>query len=954
MPLSDQEMELFTLIKDAIPVTLKKENEDKAKKEYEEYKLNKNFKKIEELNPLTVYFIISELKGNDQAEFIKENIEYIKKNDENIFIYNMMAPHSLAYYLSYNSFKEISVLDKKIFSKVLKGNVENIIANFSNEEIISFFKEFSEEIKENMKEYSFVNFYLYAKQVILNNFRRFPDYRVENFGEIYYKSKEEMAKLTDIIINDYGGKISCLNDSAFLRFFSSVFELNGRSVNLNAFLQDNKEKLNNIYKTINSSKIFESFEDAGVSNHKIILENFGETIFNRGDLKEYFASINGDLLFEYYRKDKNYFKDLEVEDWLKIPFIDNDLKAILDDYVDFCDFKKLFNGNRSYNKDGIVYLESNYRKNIEDENLLDVSEIISIYCNEYIKNLEIIKRKLLRKEILKSSKVYKQHFEFFVNYLRKNNNIVEINEGNIRELERYFFLIIKGLSLVEVKSIDGINKIALFNRVGSYYGIDESEFSLEQIQRFNVKEHKLLFSIGVENGNSDFFIKNYKTLTLKLMLLVGYERARYILSLDKNITTLEHLVGNVNVKNIKLDVNNHPVINKKIINLLFKDLHHNRIEIMLKDKTSELYKYFPRIFNEWDLVELNYKSKNLSTIIEYLKSDDVCVGSKYYRLKGLFRYIGCDKGIVNDTLELHDEMIKRVGSTIPYIKGECGAYTYEVLKLKDMEGLTVGNKTDCCFTVKGNAYSSLKHALTNKNGRILAIKKNGELVAHSWLWRNGNVLCLDNIEVSKSIEEVDFLDVYLKFSEEIIEKSHLYESEDTCLKNITVGRTYFDKKVIGLEKYKKIVLKNNDNLLEKNVVVVDKLPSVGTCNIYSDAKDKQVLLKGNGDFKYYDVDVSYVDERERVLNYSSYSQGDKEIVTQIVNGLRYIKFEQESNVENFKLIDLDDYENVWCNDDWYIIIDYKGNVERFALMYDERAKNEIKSILNEFKKVVKR
>lgn len=87
MPFLDlTEEQINLLFENAIPVSLKKEDEDKAKKEYEEYKENKSFKKINELKPLTVYFIIRDLKGNEQIQFIKENdvincLRYIKSEE---------------------------------------------------------------------------------------------------------------------------------------------------------------------------------------------------------------------------------------------------------------------------------------------------------------------------------------------------------------------------------------------------------------------------------------------------------------------------------------------------------------------------------------------------------------------------------------------------------------------------------------------------------------------------------------------------------------------------------------------------------------------------------------------------------------------------------------------------------------------------------------------------------
>ena len=805
-----------------------------------------------------------------------------------------------------------------------------------------------------MSEHLFVNFYLYAKQKIFSNLRVDTSFDRDEWKEITRLSKRECGKLTEIILEKYMDKICGLGDSSFLNFFSNVMELEEDCLAVENFLKENKEKLTGIYKDTESSKLFSSFEDISVTLHKKIFENFGDVILSRGDLNEYFVVIDSNVLFDYYKRNKSYFKCLDVEDWLKIPYLEDDLKDILDDYCDSCDFKMLFSSRKWNNYDGVGYIESNFRKRIKAEKIYDINEIDSIYSNEFLNNLEIIKRRLKRKEITKNSDLYKSHFSFFANWLVKNNNIDEINKENIKEIERYFFLVVKGLSLINVKRIDGINKIALYNRVGESYDIDEKQFSLKQIQNFNVKEHKLLLKECWMNNNRDF-VETYKTLVLKLMLCVGYERARYILKLDKNISTLEHLVGNVYVKDIELDENGDPILNRKIINLLFKDLERNRIELMIKDKSSELYKYFPRIFNEWDLIEANRKGKNLRMIIDFLKSDDVCVSAKYYRLNGLFKYIGCRSEIVKETLVLHDEILNRGGSTIPKVVGEKDGYTYEILDLKDMYGLTVGNRTDCCFTVKGNAFSSLKHALTNKNGRILVIKKDGELVGHSWLWRNGNVLCLDNIEVAKNINEVDFLDVYLRFSEHVLEKSSYFEGEETCLKNVVVGRTTYDKKVIGLEKYRRFKVGPSNNVFESNVEYISSLPFVEGSNLYSDAKSVQVLLKGNGDFKYYDNVGIYLDERKDVLCYSSCGEEKKKEIFNIINGLRYIKFEKEGKVKDFEVIDLGEYKEAWCNDDWYITIDKFGNEEKYALERSETIKNEMKSVLNnKIKKVVKK
>ena len=65
------------LKKDSIPITLNasKENEERALKECDEYIKTGN-KNINNMTPLTIYYIISKLPEDKQITFLKENIKY--------------------------------------------------------------------------------------------------------------------------------------------------------------------------------------------------------------------------------------------------------------------------------------------------------------------------------------------------------------------------------------------------------------------------------------------------------------------------------------------------------------------------------------------------------------------------------------------------------------------------------------------------------------------------------------------------------------------------------------------------------------------------------------------------------------------------------------------------------------------------------------------------------------
>ena len=195
---------------------------------------------------------------------------------------------------------------------------------------------------------------------------------------------------------------------------------------------------------------------------------------------------------------------------------------------------------------------------------------------------------------------------------------------------------------------------------------------------------------------------------------------------------------------------------------------------------------------------------------------------------------------------------------------------------------------------------------------------------------------------------MDFLDVYLNFADKILEKSKVIEPTEKCLKNVTVGRNSFDKPVEGLENYNRYAVLDPSNIIKaaSSSIVVDKLPAPSEQGLYSDAKKVQVLLKGNGDFMYYDSECYYFDERKPILGYTKENTDSAEYVLLRVNALRCIKAERENTLDGFEIKDIDDYVEIWCNDDWYIAIDKNGNEEKYALSFKEEIKQEMLKILS--------
>lgn len=75
------------------------------------------------------------------------------------------------------------------------------------------------------------------------------------------------------------------------------------------------------------------------------------------------------------------------------------------------------------------------------------------------------------------------------------------------------------------------------------------------------------------------------------------------------------------------------------------------------------------------------------------------------------------------------------------------------------------------MTPNGAAKNSLFHGAINSNGRFFEIKFENKIMAYSWVWRAGDVICFDNIEVTDEILKIEAW-------EEILFNSYLMTAND--------------------------------------------------------------------------------------------------------------------------------------------------------------------------------
>lgn len=950
--LTDEQVKdlLEQIKKNSIPLSLNvsKENEEKALKECDEYIKTGN-KNINDMTPLTIYYIISKLPEERQITFLKENIKYIKEHDKDIFLYTMMAPESLSYFLSFNVLKELRNIDVEIFKKVISQNPKNLFHGFTYEDYYSFYNQFYTDLI-GLENREFINGLYFHNRCCYENFN------INDVNNVFQQQRVYNEEFMNYILDMFIDKINTFNPRQLLSFLKYIENIEVYK----EFVNKHCVKLNIAFDNIDEYDLKEYLRETDSAKQEILISKFFENIIKKQELKKIISKISPKIIIELYSKNKEVFNPLTLNDWVKLcsktRTFNDSFKNILDTF-EIGNIEELFDTKfyTSYWHKGDVsalrYIETKYRDNIINRGVLEeIDATTSIFSKKYLNNLSELKEMMQNNTISKNDKSYKQHLSNFILFLKNQNIINNIENNNFKEIEKLFYRIVMGKSITILYQLSSIEEITIFNRLGQI-DFKVEDFTVEQLENYNVKQHKQLCK---KFEKSDWYFRSYKQLILKLMLMVGFNNARALLEIDDTLPVLEHLVGNVDVKSVKLDEQCNPILNTKLMNLLFSDKDYFKMKEMLSNKDNDLYKYFPRIFSEWEMIVMNDKDKSLKIIIDFLKSDEISLPPKYYRLEGLFKFIGCSNSNVNETLLLHDQMLTRESSTIPRIKGTKNEYSYEILRLDDMEALAIGNKTDCCFTVLGNGYSCLKHSLTSNNGRILVVKKDNEILAHSWIWRNGDLLSLDNIEISKKINLVDFFDIYLQIADELIKISYQSEGIESCIKNITIGFTNFDKEIKGIEQYPCLIAKTCNlededfgSRLGSNRKFVDVLPQPIEEVGYSDSKNVQYLIRGNGIFNLGQGYLTYQDERKDIMYYSedeSYEEDYIKVMNRKVNALRYVKAEKDNTLESYKVIDVEDLKEVYCNDDWYVISYTNGDIEIFNNSSDERANNEISSI----------
>lgn len=639
-----------------------------------------------------------------------------------------------------------------------------------------------------------------------------------------------------------------------------------------------------------------------------------------------------EVLLEYYNKKdyktfdiilRNYVKcSIPIEKFLEEiepPF--DDIKFVFDAY----EFNLQFETNIMHIKGyGVTNNLVKYEKNIR-ESVLESEEPSSfLISNAFYANLKYLK-KYPKKERIKT-KIYDHAFSLFYDYLKKHFSF-DISEHRYM-FERLFNRIIEGASIIELLTLDNIESVYHYFKTGELVNLDNKLVSLADIKSYNTKQYKEIRDLIYSPAMAILFYDehNFTEDAISILKFFGYDLAKKLLT-----TKVPKIVVTEIAKHkFKIEESVHK----------FKEIISSELEL-LKKNANDINKILC-IFDY--LYENNYPNLTLPKLIKRINSFDYVLLPNNYNIKDNLELLDkVSKGEpINEKLNgvtLYNEYRLRIKSSIPDISGAYSKLLFETVDMHSPEILSNGigsylhsngETASSCLTPAGKASSCLNHGALSPHGRFFKVTINGRIVAYSWVWRAGNVLCFDNIEVTDeikkyNIDEKTILDTYEYAGKMFVEKTK--QQEDNPIEVILIGKNKLDVIQKPFEKLKRTSKQIKPNDSEKLYL--------------KDSEEGEYILIGDeAIINTEEVEPKYKYARKKVEEFSSF---DEETLNEKINSIYFdyciCAHEKYSKREH-------KYIKGYIGEDWYIGFLSDGTIDFFYRNNNPDIASEARNYLN--------
>ena len=472
----------------------------------------------------------------------------------------------------------------------------------------------------------------------------------------------------------------------------------------------------------------------------------------------------------------------------------------------------------------------------------------------------------------------------FVASGKKWSQLMRIERHNINDDSKAALLKASMCFGVFDNDMDGFNKIKqLFSDIPKSLSTQDMQIMLDFIQ-------KQISSLG-DNPDPKMVEEYNKQLALIQQCYGQNKDGAYSLKINsqqnKNIVqTLRSIMEDSNVSTILTTDKSHKLFGAFVMNYDpdFRDFILKNMDTILS--SDEYISYISSMQKQWSEIRANNSNLvlTLDLALAYVKANkytNVQTGNIILAEKVSER--GYNQEDFERLQQIYNYAKMRVFSTIPRVHFETDEYICEIIRLDDPIALVIGKLTNCCQELGNAAESCMIHSAVDKTGRLFYIKdKEGRPIAQSWVWRNQNVLCFDNIEIPEKaftnaarnkISREQFADtiyaLYQRAAQELMEKDKVEfkklleegkitekKYEASKLEKVTVGTGYNDIK----EALKRTAIKDSGRL-------VDPLPYTSPINgshyLYnSDHLEGQYIVAGKQDViaSDYEVPAIYSDE----------------------------------------------------------------------------------------------
>ena len=564
-------------------------------------------------------------------------------------------------------------------------------------------------------------------------------------------------------------------------------------------------------------------------------------------------------------------------------------------------------------------------------------------------------------QLIRNFKILK--FKIFFFKLSKQDQLIFLKEYftqkyDLKEIlsEQFYDLLLKKIEkdigflitnkdiyqiIVEIKGLTTINEILKMEITPTQY------FEIQNKKVLQLKSMLEKLSKEYKENNLDkmfakemiYFLANHACFTetecyilaYKLYLTIGFENAKELIEQrygEVSFKTLYFLFNGIDTKNVKIQ-KGIPILKEEFVNFFFtnKKSLENTMHLLLEGYYKNIYLNFPYFYQNFEIFQKKLGNKMPKTKVESLLeerfkcsfypeiSGDILLDFKpSFQSKYQF-YSFSEKEITKLNYEFYEKNIKKQYlSTIPQINYRTqDGLTCEIISKSSSRNLVIGYRTGSCFRINGDASILFSKAMISKHYRVLSVSTSKEKdIAMCLLVRNGNVIVIQGIEISKSYQTMEMrAKIYEAIRETMQELIEKMNTERDSILAILIGNsnenvTDFSQRPLSFR------------------ITPIKSPEENLEYFYDGFHFPQSILVMNknanlNNIKLYVPTIEYYDNREEILHWQK-GEDYNYYYYFIQKRLAKISFEANVQLRRIEAQSTHKEEEIYCNKDWYLIV----------------------------------